>query len=410
MRWTPASGILICVSSIALGSDPEPPPLTEDPAAVAGGDFVEVDAAKRRVADLITGEADTLEIAAALTELANAQRLSGDLPAAAQNYGEAISRIQTAEDMLSSSLVPPLVGMGQSLATAGSYGLAMTAFERAAHITRVNKGPMNLEQCDILGEMIQLEKDLENYKEAAGLQQHQLQLYRRALEETDPVVIDAWRRMGELLALSGDHHNAQEMYVFAADLVRVADGQDSLSQIPLLTDLSESYLHHAVAERFTRIEMARAELDRIVSITESNEDATPQQRADAYLRLGDFMQRYGDYNSAIYNYRRAWQTLPDDESRNEAFGRPWLLNRLALTSSATDSALAASQTSKVRVVFDVNRHGSTENESVAEEHAETKAGKRAVSVSRKLIFRPRFEAGDPVLTDDVAETVEVDTN
>jgi tetratricopeptide (TPR) repeat protein len=422
MKWTPIGSLVIGLSSLASGGEIDSAPLDSEAetAATSGhaaldpydeqfvaGNFVEaVDTAKLQVGELIARNSDELDIAAALTRLAEAQRLSGDLQAATQNYRDAISRIQTAEDMLAEGLVKPLVGLAQSLLSAGAYAPAKSEFERAAHITRVNSGPLNIEQCAILSELVDLHAEQGEYKKAGNIQDHKLLLYRRALGETDPKVINAWRRSGELLGLDGEHHDAQELYVFAADIIRVADGQYSLGQIPLLNDLSESYLAHAKTDQFTRIEKARAELEKIIIITENNADATPQRRAEAYLRMGDFMQRYGEWNSALYNYRLAWGQLTEyEEQRQAMFGEPVVLNPQSETEDPTSET---STIVGVSVTFDVSHRGAVREASVQDNPPTEIAGKRALSLARKLIFRPRIEDGDPVDTVDVSRTVHVD--
>ena len=426
MRWAHISGILVFGTSIASGTDPEPQVVDQEAPATSpmvddqgdlynqffrAGNYVEaIDIAKVRVSEVLAQNAGDREIAVALTRLANAQRLNGHLVAAAENYRDAISRIQVSDDMLSMQLVAPLVGVADVLMALGDYPAAEATYDRAAHITRVNQGPANLDQVEILSKITDLYAAQGLHKDAYKIQGHQLQVLRRSLEETDPRVIEAWRRQGELLGLSGQHHDAQEMYGFAADIVRTADGQHSLAQIPLLNDLSNSYLRHANADQFTRLEMARAELERIISITESNSKATPQQRANAYLRMGDLMLRYGDPNSAIFNYRQAWKNLPDDTARSSAFGSPVLLNPSALDSVKADNPDSEEAISEVRVYFDVSRNGEAENQRVAEELDKSRTAKRALTASTGLRYRPRFFDGDPVETRDMFADILVDTN
>jgi len=376
----------------------------------ASGNYSEAaESAKQLIAELLTQDSDEIAYADALEKLAKAQQLTGELPAAIENYRSAIVYIESAADMLTYRLVAPLVGLADALKQNLEYAQALKTYERAAHISRVNEGPMNLQQSEIITELVDLYADQEMFDEAVGLQAYQLRIYRRALDETNPRVIEAWRRNGELLGSSGLHKQAQQLYVFAADIIRVADGDDSLAQVPLLQDLSESYLNHAKADQFTRIEMARAELEHIVSITESNAGATKQQRADAYLGMGDLMQRFGEWNSALYNYRLAWnQVGENDLMKREAFGEPLILNP-PQNVSATDLQQVESGIVEVQVAYDVNHRGHVENVKVQNDAPTEIAAKRALTLTRKLIFRPRFEAGDPVDTPDLIRDIQVDS-
>ena len=373
----------------------------------AAGNFGEAgDTAKRMLNELIVTEGDHLDVAAALEKLARAQHEAGDPTSAAQNYMGAIERIETAEDRLALRLVAPLVGLAASFRESGAMAPAVKYYERAAHVSRVNQGPMNVAQCDILSELVEIYAEQARYDRALDIQSYQLEIFRRSYSDADPVVVDAWRRSGELLSLSGDHHNAQELYRHAMDLMRVADGGDSLAQLPLLEDLSDSVLNYSVADDFTRIEMARAELERAVSITKSNETATPAQRADAQLRLGDFYQRFGEWHSALVSYREAWKVLAADPSGGEllqaAFDQPLPVKGDVAENAAgmTDPAATA-----VTIRFDVSHRGRVEDAEILSDDVDDSLARTALSQTRKRLFRPRFENGEPVASSGLLEEV-----
>jgi tetratricopeptide (TPR) repeat protein len=373
----------------------------------AAGNFGEAgDTAKRMLNELIVTEGDHLDFAAALEKLARAQHEAGDPTSAAQNYLGAVERIETAEDRLAPRLVAPLVGLAASLRESGAMAPAVKYYERAAHVSRVNQGPMNVAQCDILSELVEIYAEQARYDRALDIQSYQLEIFRRSYSDADPVVVDAWRRSGELLSLSGDHQNAQELYRHAMDLMRVADGSDSLAQLPLLEDLSESVLHYSIADDFTRIEMARAELERAVSITKSNETATPAQRADAQLRLGDFYQRFGEWHSALVSYREAWKVMAADPSGGEllkaAFDRP-----VPVKGGDTEKAgLATDPAASILTVrFDVSHRGRVDDVEILSDEVDDSMARKALAQTRKRLYRPRFEHGEPVATRGLLEEV-----
>lgn len=409
MRSVLLTAISVCIALQPASAESVDPAQLYDERYSSGNYSEAAESAKQLVGQVVANGADEIAYADALQKLAKAQQMMGELPAAIENYRSAIGYIESASDMLAYPLVAPLVGLADTLEQNFEYGLAVQTYERAAHVSQVNEGPMNLAQGEILTALVDLYTDQELLDEAVGLQAYQLRIYRRSLEETDPRVLQAWRRNGELLGLLGEHHEAQELYVFAADIIRVADGHDSLAQIALLNDLSESYLLHAKTDQFTRIEMARAELERVVSIIESNADATTRQRADAYLRMGDLMQRYGERNSALYNYRLAWnQVVEDDLMQREMFSEPMALN-LPRQDVAADVLTTESGIVEVRVAYDVNHRGHVENVRVQNDPPTEIAAKRALTITRKLVFRPRFEAGDPAYTTDLIRDIQVDS-
>lgn len=371
------------------------------------GIFLEAsDAAKLMIQQMLgDGDPNHFELARALEQLARAQYQAGENDSAIENYRESIEHIEAASDWLNENLFSPLHGLAQSLVRAERYADAAQVFEQAAHITRVNEGPHNIRQAEILGEMSDLHQLMGNYKYARNVQEHLLELYRREYPDTDPRVISTWERCGEILTLAGDHLNAQEAYVSAIDMIREADRPNSLLQIPMQRKLAESYLHHAAADLFTRIEMARVAYERIVNIVERNDQATNLDKAEAHLEMGDFMQRYGDWWSALRSYRRAWDSLSADENsiqrRGEVFGQPAALNSSSPSSPETYDESQSGDDGIVMINFDVNARGRVENARVSQSSAGKAAQRKVLQRARKLVFRPRFEDRDPVETLDM---------
>lgn len=419
------AGLSVCVSLQSAGAEPSTPqydterpvlsPIAPsvDPARLYDERYTSenyreaVEAAKQLINEVIARGGDDSAYADALEKLARAQRMSGEISAAIQNFRSAIERIESTNDMLAADLVAPLTGLARSLADNLEYNEAVAEYQRAAHISRVNEGPMNLAQCEILAELVDLHVDQSLFDEAVDFQTYQLTIYRRSLDETDPRVLDAWRRNGELLSLSGEHVRAQEHYVYAMDNIRVADGPDSLAQLPFLYDLSDSYLNHANADRFTRIEMARAQLERAISLTESNTNSTPRLRSDAYLRMGDFMQRFGESRSALHHYRRAWkQMFGDDALRQATFGQPSILNPPP-SPRATGIPGQSETVTTITVTYDVDHRGHVDNIRIQDDSLNDAAEKKALMLTRKLVFRPRFDAGEPVTTHDLVRDIDV---
>ncbi len=89
----------------------------------------------------------------ALTQLATAQRKSGDLDSAVLNYQAAIDVIEQHSDRLNSKLVDPMLGLSRTYVDAGEYDSAIDTYKKTLHINRVNFGVHNSEQSELLVEM-----------------------------------------------------------------------------------------------------------------------------------------------------------------------------------------------------------------------------------------------------------------
>ena len=93
---------------------------------------------------------DSLQTANALTDLGTVQTTNADYEAAILNFAAAIGIIERMEDRLSMDLIAPLKAMGAAQMSAGFPDLAVGNWNRAVHISHVNRGPHNYEQIETL--------------------------------------------------------------------------------------------------------------------------------------------------------------------------------------------------------------------------------------------------------------------
>lgn len=370
------------------------------------GDFFEAaETAKHLVRMLIRSGGNPLLRADALSLLASAQLASGDALAAQQNFEDAIAQMVSLGDRLTPGLVKPLQGLARSQHALGDYQEADRTYRRAVHVHRVNYGLHDLQQASLVGELIDLLVEAGDFDAADGVQTYQLEVLRNNLDETDPRVINAWERRGQILSNRGRHVDAQENYVFAADVMRNVDGPNSLAQVPLLRSLSDSYLDHANADLFTRIEMARVELEKIILILERNPSASSADRGQAHLDMGNFMLRFGDWNAALRHYRKAWEYLDADAEsialRSQYFDGPEVVN---LRAGETVNAAAHEQ---IPLLITIDGRGEVTDVALAEEVISADLAGRAKSIGRKLRYRPTFREGMPLETESIRQVVSV---
>jgi len=370
------------------------------------GDFLEAaETAKSLIAKLIASDGNPLSRAAALRLLASAQLAGGEAEAAAQNYADAIAMIVDLGDRLSPTLPELLQGLARSQRALGEYRQANETYQQAIHVHRVNYGLHDLQQAGLVGELVDLLVEAGEFDDAYGMQTYKLQVLRNNLDETDPRVITAWDRRGQLLSHRGKHVDAQENYVFAADIVRDVDGPESIAQVQLLRSLSASYLDYAKGDVFTRIEMARGELEKIILILERNPAARPEEKGQAHIDMGNFMLRFGDWNTALRHYRRAWEHLEEDAGslalRSQYFDGPEAVNL------HTEEIPDAISYEEVPLIITIDGRGQVTDVALAEDAVSTDAARRAKSAGRKLRFRPTFREGVPIESESLRQIVTV---
>lgn len=175
---------------------------------------------------------------------------------------------------------------------------------------------------------------------------------------------------------------------------------------------------------------------KILDILDSNPEVTPIDKAKAHTDLGDWYILYGRYQLAVKAYQQAHKAMEGDEQKEAVlaslFGMPTMLPKLetkiiqetAMTNSALPNHVLPSQSSEnsesdsstqnvsyqnifiqdsyVNLTVDVTEKGAATNLKVSEVYPEDAGeyGYRARQTIRAKKFRPRFESGSPVLTNE----------
>ncbi len=357
---------------------------------------------------------DSMETAAALSDLGQAQRESGDVLAARENFESAIEIIEDKKDRLSEELISPLTGLGRANLQGNRPDSAADAYERALHVSQVNEGPQNLEQVGLLSELTDAYYQLGDFKQADALQRYTVGLYQRRYPAKDddrlvPVLYERARwlnRMGQIV-------KEQAVYQQIIRIVEKADGRSSLNLIPALTALGKSYVYgieteaHAIGERRLR---------RAISIAKKNDEASNTLKADTLIALADYNLLTGDRTAARRGYVRAWdefdeESLEDLDARDDRFASPTPLSRqdrgpadfkasvaeFEETYGGSDRAIG-----HVTVGYDVTISGSTRNLVVIESVPAGYKDAEALAWVRRFKFRPQVVDRTIVETPDQA--------
>lgn len=369
------------------------------------------DAAKRYIAELLEDDDfDRTEWALALNQLADAQYLGGDYRAAVQNFRDAVEVLEAQTNQLNLDIVEPLTGLGHAYYAVGNLRDAVQAFERAAHVYQVNSGLHALEQGEILDSMAEVYFDMGDYNRANALEQSYVSIVEKNYPGADVRKLPALFSQAQMLRRTDRLYDASGAYNRMIAMIEKAEGRASLHLLPALYEVADLQRHHGheMIDMIDGKKKARRLLRRAVYIAEKNEDATPEIIADAHLRLGAFLAtETANRRAALRSFRRAWDVLSTDESllaaRDERFAEPALLNvvpngtapsmrkLLMMSLNATDYS-----DGRLVVRYDVDTQGSTQNVQLVEPDPTGYWDEIIVAHVNKLVFRPRFEDGQPV--------------
>ncbi len=371
--------------------------------------FIEaVDAGKLVLNQLVAkGETSGKGYGAALEQLADAQLQADQAAAAVENYEAAARIYEAAADRLDESLYEPHVGLARAHAAVGDYWSAAGQYERALHLYNVNSGLLDVEQMNLLAEMSENYYTIGDFKQANSLQRFRLDVARRNFPGNDVRTLPAWYARADMLGRTGDHIKAQEMYRRAIQLIERAEGRNSMTLIPALSKLADSYLYNVIIDGKNGPDQAERRLRRIIGILRRNEAATPLQLADAHISMGDFEYLRGDYIAGAASYRLAWDVFEDNPDlavdRDKRFAKPVALNGLQVIQ---EQELAEKRRARlqrgprtpeeelidghVTVEYDVNPRGEVRNLRIVESTPPGLNDNKVLRTLRDFIFRPKI--------------------
>lgn len=385
--------------------------------------YSEADMLAKRVVELsirLFGT-DSLDSARALTNLGIAQHQNEQYEAAIANYEAAIDIVERTEDRLDSNLVNPLKGLGAAQLASGRPDLASETFDRAVHITHVNKGPHNLDQVQVLESLAETYLAVGKFEEVETITEIIFGLEARDINLESMAILPVlekqayWQHRLQLFE--------KERYTWrkVIDIIEDHSGDDDLRLVGPLTGLGKSYLYIGDMDTAyyqpTAITSGEVYLKRAVRIAQDHPDATWQMQEDTLLALGDFYILSGQANRASRVYEDTWELLSDGEER--LVNRREHLEKLVVLQDIhppkyvgidgeVRTQLPGENYEEGKIVFDysVSTRGFTNDVTLAEaEPAAFEEMLRTVQNDlRTLIYRPRLVDGEAVETGGLTYT------
>ena len=395
--------------------------------ALENKDYLEADTLAKRVVELsikLNG-LDSHDSAKAITNLGIAQHNNGDYDTAMRNFIASIDIIERIDDNLSPALINPLQGLAASQAAIGRPDLARLSYQRAVHVSHVNEGPHNKEQIGILASMAELDISQGDYDEASDIQEHIYAIQARNVDPTSLEMVEALQTQAGWLHRLQQYHQERVTWRQVINILEDHYGKDGLELIPALTNLGKSYLYVSPSEWEYQPEVSASSgesyLRRANRIAEENPDATWRILEDTLLSMGDYYILSGRPNRASDSYEEAWNLLSEGDdpeklkARREHLETVKILQRVYppryYNSEQEDRGQKppdSFETGTMTFGYLVTSSGRVANL----QHIETQPRgiedfSTIVSRSlRRLLYRPRIQAGQMVDTPDVIYTHE----
>lgn len=367
-----------------------------------------------------------------------------------QNYEQTINDIEYQGGAWDPGLTEPLRDLGAIYAEQGTHELAVDAYARAMHVSRVNAGLDSLEQIPMVESMIDSYLALGDWDKADQYQNYLYYTQRKAFGLDDPRMVPVLDRMaswnlrvfnarwGEAVGLR--LHSAYYLLRAASRIVSVHFGPEDERYLNYLRDTAgTAYLisrYQGLIEEATRPEFNSVQdmyVDQLYKVRPINErgyqeglqalqqvveyyaEHAPrsEEHARAVVHEADWYLLFERRRTAAQAYSDAWQMMQALENGpeliQEIFGSvtplPQFSDRIkALTTTADIEQRApnARQAGFIDIEFDVTPYGAVLDLEVLNEDETLDA--RVLSVLRRAVrdttFRPRLENGEAVRSDN----------
>lgn len=333
-----------------------------------------------------------------LLQLGDLQFAHNDLAAAATSLERAISIISTTDDVFSFRLVEPLSTLADIYNRLGQSELAVELLRRARHITHRRLGILNLEQLDLAEQLSESYFRLGQIGEANREHRFAFRVNERRYGPDSPELVPALYTLGQWYERIGMYSVARRNYRRAADLLSEHYGPDDLRVADPLRRLARTYLMQDEPLREGQLALKQA-----IDIYASDPGADVADHAASLVELGDWMMLARRREQALAVYAQAWNLITDNGAQPEKaeplLGRP---KRLRFNPPLADESIMRGQPQVyLDVRFTVSPEGVARDVEVIGGSAHWQMRRDFRSAVHKARFRPRFEDGQPVITEDI---------
>ncbi len=364
-------------------------------------------------------------------------------------YQEKISTLESQQGAYHSELSKTLVEMGQWYRTQGDHLKAVGAFERALHISKVNKGMHNPAQVEFVELLIESFSTLRDWQSLGDNLHYLLWIHRRNYNAEDDRLVSMMERVGQWYAQAYHLHNggeavsylvkADDLFDEAAVIIESQHGPQSRQLINILhstaminyriandvddvfrmshRDIREAmipnkraspYMHEAEVRTFyfnQSFHKGVRSLERIIDIYEGKLPESLVEYAQALVYQGDYYLSLKRKWNAMSNYNKAYAVLlqqgADSTDIRTIFGEPRQVEPFNIPGK---EIMVVEQDRYVDAMFDVPGNGWPRNIRIIATSPEDNSelvirGKHAVAATR---FRPRFTNGKPMNTEGVS--------
>lgn len=370
---------------------------------------------------------------------ANSQATAGDSEPA---YRAAIAKIESSQGAYAAGLSEQLLSLGLSMQSQGRHTEAIDLFKRGVHLARINNGLHSVEQIPLLQGQISSQVALGNYAAADERQNYMYRVQIRGIESgesrTTALMQQAtWQHNAFRLDIGNQGFNRLmnmwDLYRLALNDIIAREGETSPELLPPLHGMlqaqylisnyrpendnsvsaddmgSRQQLNRFYAYRSQSYDKGRSVILAIYGIEKEQGDQGVAA-ARARVMLGDWELWHDNRDRAQQAYQAALVELAGrDDAQVQAeqlLGKPVALPDIDGI-RPLPPAVGAEQ-GNILLEFGVSDRGRVINlERLDESEGSDAAANRLMRKLRKTTFRPRFDAGEPIETEKLVWTYDI---
>lgn len=350
---------------------------------------------------------------AALTRAGRAHRLAEVFDDAERLLRDALALDREANGPLSPAQLAPLTELGRLYQAIEEHPLALATFAEAQGLSRRTLGLLNLAQLEMLDGMAESLLAMEAYDEAESRQREAFDIAERHHGPETLALLPRLYEFAFWLRRTGRLGEERALYMRAIRMLEADGGPEDPRLIDPLRRLAKSHQYAAsfieprgMAGGPTGYPSADQALGRALTLAREMAEPRPALEALILLDQGDWRMASGRRSAALEHYREAWQRLEEAEDgprlRQSWFGTPAAVTSpqpswRGVRPRGSEPGLEHGQ---VIATYTVNVDGRAENIEIVESFPPGRKDTTVRRTLRETRFRPRFEDGEPVASDN----------
>ncbi|MDE0419568.1 MAG: TonB family protein [Gammaproteobacteria bacterium] len=335
-----------------------------------------------------------------------------------------IDKIERRSNRYNIELARPLVVLGDALAGVGDREGALGAYDRAVHVTRVNRGLHHPSQVEIVYREAVVLAANGQVRRANRRHEYAYDILLRNFGGDNPSLLPGIFSLADWYLGNYNIFSARSLYAHALSLADGALADDDPKRLRALRGVAATYrserfppyqreskssssqyptFRHGTMPMINNFAKGERALIEVVNTVKASDDASVEDLALAVLELADWYLVFEKHDRATTLYRHTWELLESNpDLLAETFDAPTPLY-LPLPGNPEDDGVPAGRPRNgvVELSFRVDESGDVSG--IATLHSEPRdlmdsKVKRAV---RRARYRPAFDGKTTLATDDV---------